>query len=160
MKAGPDEIIRQIQEGYSGEPWHGFSTMQILQGVTARQAFALPPGEGHSIAEIVLHLVSWQNEVRRRLQGQWPELPAEGDWPTSDQQSEDGWQRCLERLRASMERLLEELGRLSAEALDKRVGDKTDRFLGSGMSMRAMAYGVVSHNAYHSGQIAVLKKQV
>jgi uncharacterized damage-inducible protein DinB len=153
------EIIRQIRDGYTGEPWHGYATLKILEGIGAGQAFARPLRDVHSIAEIVRHMVSWQDEVRYRLQGQAPGLPPEGDWPEAGPGTESEWQSCLEKLRESTGRLLDFLTTLPAAALNRRVGSSSDRSLATGMSVRAMLYGVVSHNAYHSGQIAILKKE-
>jgi uncharacterized damage-inducible protein DinB len=153
-----DEIIRQILDGYAGEPWHGYSTREIMEGITASQAFAHPIPGAHSIAEIVLHMISWQNEVINRVQGQAPGLPSEGDWPTIGPGGEPEWRSCRARLQESTDQLVATVRSAPADLLDRRVGSSADRSLATGMTMRATLHGVVSHNAYHSGQIALLKK--
>jgi hypothetical protein len=63
---------------------------------------------------------------------------------------------------AALGESLEELARavesLPPAGLDRRVGTLGDRSLGTGVSCREMIHGLVQHNAYHSGQIALLRK--
>ena len=41
----------------------------ILQGIDAKRAAARPIAGGHSIWELVLHMIGWKNETTRRLSG-------------------------------------------------------------------------------------------
>ena len=150
----------QLRKGYSDDPWHGPATVAALQGVTAAEAAAHPIPGAHSIWELVLHMTAWQNEVRRRLAGKEPTLPEEGDWPAPAETSEAAWQRDRERLGSSLETLLEVLGGLSEEDLERRGGAISDRdpALGTGVTHRAMVSGLLQHHAYHTGQISLLRK--
>jgi hypothetical protein len=47
---------------------------------------------------------------------------------------------------------------LEADELLAMVGDTKDRPLGTGVTCLDMLVGVLQHNAYHSGQIALLAK--
>jgi uncharacterized damage-inducible protein DinB len=153
-------LHEQIRKGFSDDPWHGPSTLSLLEELTAQEAAARPIPEGHSIWEIVLHMISWQNEVRRRLAGNPPAEPEEGDWPKVGKVSETRWRQDLERLGASLTDLLDMLDSLQEKDLDRIGGGLSDRdpALGTGVTLRAMVNGLVQHNAYHSGQIALLRK--
>lgn len=153
-------LREQIRKGFSDDPWHGPSTLTLLQGLTAEAAAAYPVPGGHSVWEIVLHMISWQNEVRRRLEGNEPDMPEEGDWPEVGQVTEAAWKRDRKRLGESLTDLLDTLNSLREEDLDRTGGglDDRDPALGTGVTLRAMVNGLVQHNAYHSGQIALLRK--
>jgi uncharacterized damage-inducible protein DinB len=154
-------LHEQLRKGYSDDPWHGPSTVDALQGITAEEAAAHPIPEAHSIWDLVLHMTAWQNEVRRRLAGKEPTLPEEGDWPAAPvEASEAAWQRDRERLGSSLETLLELLGGLSEKDLERTGGAISDRdpALGTGVTHRAMVSGLLQHHAYHTGQISLLRK--
>jgi uncharacterized damage-inducible protein DinB len=150
-------LREQLRKGYSDDPWHGPSTVDALRGITAAEAAAHPVPGAHSVWEIVLHMTAWQNEVRRRLGGKEPTLPQEGDWPAPGGTSEADWQRDRERLGASLDELLDGLSEADLERTGGAISDR-DPVLGTGVTHRAMVNGLVQHNAYHSGQISLLRK--
>jgi uncharacterized damage-inducible protein DinB len=149
----------QLRKGYSDDPWHGPDTTSLLADVTAEEAAAHPVAGAHSLWEIVLHMTAWQNEVRRRLGGKAPSLPEEGDWSEPGEISAAAWRRDRERLGESLDELLRALaGRTDAD-LDRAGGSLSERdpALGTG-THRDMINGLVQHNAYHGGQLALLRK--
>jgi hypothetical protein len=50
------------------------------------------------------------------------------------------------------------LRRLPAARLSDRIGDLREASLGTGISCAVMLAGLAQHNAYHGGQIAILKR--
>ncbi|HEX3527200.1 MAG TPA: DinB family protein [Thermoanaerobaculia bacterium] len=150
-------LTELLRKAHADEPWHGPSVADTLRDLTAAQAAARPIPGAHSIWELVLHLAAWQGEVTRRLQGNAPAMPDEGDWPAVGVVSEAAWQSALEHLDATFGRLLETLGGLTDADLD-RSGGSLDRALGTGAQLRTMAVGLLQHAAYHSGQVVMLRK--
>ena len=154
-------LHEQLRKGYSDDPWHGSATVEILQDVTAEEAAAHPIPNAHSIWEIVLHMTGWLNEVRRRLGGHEPDMSEAGDWPEPGEVSEAAWQRDRSHLDASVAELLDALSALREEDLGRlggSIAEVRNPALGTGVTHRAMLNGIVQHNAYHSGQIALLRK--
>jgi uncharacterized damage-inducible protein DinB len=149
-----------LHKAHTDEPWHGPSTTDTLSGVTAEQAAAHPIPGAHSIWELVLHLAAWNGEVVRRLEGNAPAMPQEGDFPEIGDTSEAAWKQARERLDASHTRVLDTLARLADADLDRPGGSITDRALGTGVTHRTMVEGLLQHAAYHSGQIVLLRKAV
>jgi uncharacterized damage-inducible protein DinB len=149
------EIARiqdQLQRAYDGDAWHGPSLCAILCGVTAQKAAAKPIPASHSIWELVLHVAVWQRIVVRRLAGETiVEIPEEQNFPLVKDASEEAWRKTLEELRQAHRQLYDAIGRLS----DERLGDIIS---GKGYTAYFMLHGVVQHNLYHAGQIAILKK--
>lgn len=159
MSSG-ERLARLLDRGYREDPWHGPPTAELLADLDAKAATGRPFPRAHSIWEIVLHMTGWQDEVLRRLGGATPCLPAEGDWPEVGEPSEARWQAARAALKASTERLQAAVAMLSAEALERRVGVARDRPLGAGVTLDDTVHGIVQHNAYHSGQIAILRRAI
>ncbi|HVP44063.1 MAG TPA: DinB family protein [Terriglobales bacterium] len=144
-------ITDQMRRSFDGDAWHGPAVMEILKGVTARQAAAKPLSGAHSIWELVLHLTTWSSVVTRRLKGEALEPTAAEDYPAISDQSEAAWQRAVESLRRTHDALLAAVERLPESRL-------ADAVPGKPYSFEFMLLGVVQHDLYHAGQIALLKK--
>ena len=155
-----DRIVDQLQREHSGDPWHGSPLVSILDGVTAEQAAAKPLAGVHSIWELVLHVTAWKGEVRRRLSGAPAGEPEEGDWPSVGTPTAERWHDALNRLRATHDHLLAAIRRLQENRLFEPTNDPRDPPLGTCVSYYELLHGIVQHDVYHSGQIALLKKSL
>ncbi len=155
--SGP-ALATLLRKGYSSDPWHGPATVDLLSDVPFTAAAARPIPDGHSIWEIALHMTAWQREVVRRLGGAEPQDPADGDWPIPPMPGQEAWDRARAELGACLEQLATAVAALSDEDLRELVGTARDRALGSGITRAEMVAGLLQHNAYHSGQIALLRK--
>jgi uncharacterized damage-inducible protein DinB len=129
----------------------------VLDGLTADQAHAKPHDLPHSIAEVVAHLLYWQEWVNGRATVGFrriPEHAAQG-WPAVPA---DGW----DALRLRYLHAIEEAKRLAASvSLDDGLlppGTQDPFFakesLGSGVVRTAL------HNAHHLGQVITLRQLI
>ena len=134
-----------------GDAWHGPPVDANVAGVTADQAKARPIAAGHSIWEIVLHIAVWDRVVTRRLAGPSFEPSAAQDWPTLTDTSERAWRSAVGDLRQARNELRAALVAFDPARLDDTVPGKSYSFY-------VMAHGIVQHDLYHAGQIAVLRK--
>jgi len=153
-----DRILDELSREFEGDPWHGSPTRDILRDVTAAQAAARPLPAAHSIWELVLHMIAWKNEVTRRLSGHPASEPLEGDWPPVGETTPERWTAALEDLGRSHRTLLAAVRELSEARLLEPTKDPRDRATGAGVSHYVLLHGIVQHDVYHSGQIAMLKK--
>lgn len=151
-------LAEQVDAALSGPAWHGASLEENLKGLTAEQAAARPVAEAHSIWELVLHLTAWTAEVTRRLGGAAPAAPAEGDWPAVGAVSPGAWAETIARLGSAHGELAEAVRRYPPERWTDRVGGARDAPLGTGVSYAEMVQGLLQHDAYHGGQIGLLRK--
>ena len=151
-------LIDQLQRAHDGDPWHGSPLMAILNGVTHEQAARRVPNGGHSIWQLVLHITGWRNEVARRASGEPAAEPAAGDWPEVGDPTAARWAEALAALGTSHERLVAVTGGLSDERLLQPTNDPRNRPLGTGVTYYELLHGIVQHDAYHAGQIAMVKK--
>jgi uncharacterized damage-inducible protein DinB len=150
-------LIDLLQRAHDGDAWHGPSVMAVLDGVDAGMARARPIAAGHTIWETALHIVAWRHEVEQRVAGKKPALPAEGDWPPVPADAAE-WDRLRDRLHASHGSLVAAVARLTDEDLERLVGVEREAGLGSGVTVAVMLHGIVAHDVYHAGQIALLRK--
>ena len=153
-----DALIQQLSATHSGEPWYGTSREKLLDGVSAKQASFKPVTGGHSIWEQVLHMISWTREVTRRIRGQAPATPAEGDWPTPRDDSDAAWSETRQQLSAAHQEMLATIRTQPADRWDQPVGSTQDPALGTGVTVLGMVIGLAQHDAYHIGQIATLRR--
>jgi uncharacterized damage-inducible protein DinB len=148
-----ERIADQLQRAYEGDAWHGPSLRQLLSGVTADQAAARPIEGAHTIAEIVRHIAVWDEVARRRLQGEAvTNLDPSQDWPSPGAAEAAAWSGLLQKLEEANRKLREAI--LAAE--EGRLGESSPGE--SQHTIYGMLHGVVQHDLYHAGQIALLKK--
>jgi uncharacterized damage-inducible protein DinB len=154
-----DELISDLDRGHAGDPWHGPSRAAVLSDVSAEEAGWRPPGGAHSIWELVLHMTGWTGEMASRLRGAPPKLPAAGDWPAVPSAVTDAeWKRALQALEVAHGELVGALRAMDPATLGEQMSKARDAPLGTGVTYRTMLRGVAQHDAYHTGQIAILKK--
>jgi hypothetical protein len=84
------------------------------------------------------------------LAGKPKEPAAEEDWRDVTQLP---WTEAVEELENAESRLCDAVARLSVDDLDNIV-------VGRDYTVYVMVHGVIQHNLYHGGQIAILKKQL
>src|SRR5678815_841892 len=143
-------VIDEPERSLEGEPWHGASMSEILEGVSAREAAAHPVAGGHSIWELVFHVTAWVRAVHSRVQGKATEPEGESNWPSVRDTSEKAWTVALEDLRQSQSELIATLKTLSDADLSASVPSRDyDRAY--------LLHGLTQHNAYHAGQMSLLK---
>ena len=147
-------IADQLRRAFAGDAWHGDSLFEILNGVTAAQAAARPIKNAHTIWELVLHIAAWDNAVLRRLGGVAVELSDTQNFPTVTDTSETAWRKALAEVQRVHDELVEAVSVLSDSRLDEIVPGKE----GAHYTFYYMLHGVVQHELYHAGQIALLKK--
>jgi len=148
-----DRILDQLKRAFEGGAWHGPSVKEVLHGVTATQAHARPLGNAHSIWELVQHIAVWEDVGRRRLEGDPAEVPISSpeDWPPAEDASEVAWDRARAALERGHQSLVEAISRVPESRLDEPI-------LEGKSTVYVTLHGVIQHDLYHSGQIAMLKK--
>ncbi|HLY16755.1 MAG TPA: DinB family protein [Bryobacteraceae bacterium] len=148
-----NRIVDQLHRAWEGPAWHGPALGELLAGVMADTAAQHSIPGAHTIWEIVLHVTVWISVVARRIEGQSiPTLPPAEDWPAAPEPSEAGWRDAINLLAEAQRDLEDKARQLPDDRLREKVlGDRP-------YSIYTMLHGVVQHNLYHAGQIALLKK--
>lgn len=148
-----ERILDQLKRAYEGNAWHGPSVREVLAGVTAAQAHARPVANAHNIWELAQHIAVWEDVGRRRLGGDPAaiEISSATDWPPPGDLSEAAWEQAKAALDRGHQALVETVSSVPDSRLDEPILE--------GMStVYVTLQGVIQHDLYHAGQIAVLKK--
>jgi uncharacterized damage-inducible protein DinB len=152
-----DRLIDQLTRAYDGEPWHDAPLKLLVADVTAAEAAARPIGRAHNIFELALHLAGWKREVAARLRGQPAGAPPQGDWPAVPADLEAGWREVRAALEDAHRELVAEVRRLGDAGLDRLTRDTRPDVTTPDTGWQA-AMGILQHDAYHAGQIGLLKR--
>ena len=144
-------ILEQYDHALNGGAWHGDSVWEILGRVRPEQAFRRLSPITHSIWELVAHISFWETEVFRRLKKLPAPSEAELNFPKAPAATPDNWNRALAGLRKSNTDFRKCLADLADSQLEEPLSapDKT---------VYVEVHGVIQHNVYHAGQIALLAK--
>jgi len=149
-------LIRRTIQPLRGQAWHGGPTpVGALRGVRADEARWSPPGGRQSIWRLTLHIAYWKYTISRHLLGgdiprfprspaNFPALPATPD--------EKAWAADRALLADEHRRLVAALSRLDPALLGRRPPQ------GKRWTWGEMAIGILVHDAYHTGQIQMIKR--
>jgi uncharacterized damage-inducible protein DinB len=145
-------LAEAVEHSMSGPMWHGPSLAELIGDLTPAQASARPLKGVHTIWELVLHLAAWNEVVRNRLTRAHD--PSEDEqWPKIPDTSAEAWRSAVQRLKDAHRDLAADVADLSDEAI-KALAPNRDH------SVAVMIHGIIEHDAYHGGQIAMLKKAI
>jgi uncharacterized damage-inducible protein DinB len=147
-------LADQLRRAFDKDAWHGDAMFEMLAGVTAKTAAARPIPNAHTIWEILLHVTAWDDVVIRRVGGAAVALTDEQNFPPVRDTSEAAWRRTLEAVKKTHDDLVKLVAAFPDSRLHDRVQGKPQDYY----DFYYMFSGVVQHELYHAGQIALLKK--
>jgi uncharacterized damage-inducible protein DinB len=147
-------LADQIRRAFEGEAWHGDSLLELLKGVNAATAAAKPIKNAHSIWELILHIAAWDDIVRQRTGGKAVMPTDEQNFPPVKDTSEAAWHKALEDAKRAHNELVKAVAAFPDSRLQEQVPGKTQNYY----NFFYMFSGIVQHELYHAGQIALLKK--
>jgi uncharacterized damage-inducible protein DinB len=153
-----ERLRRELDATLGGDPWYGLAVSRILEGIDASKAAAHPVHGAHSIWELVAHMTAWVNETNRRLLGGAHGDPLEGDWPAVASTTPDSWSAACSALRQAHVDLARTLTAMNDSDLGRQIAGAQVDGSGQPVTFYRTAVGLLQHDAYHAGQIALLKK--
>jgi len=153
-------LMQELSRSVFNDPWHGASLKEILDNVDPELVFLKSTSNTHSIIEIALHINSWIEEVTSRFEGTVPANPLSGDWPIPKFDTPEYWEIIKERIYDNSNRLFLIIDNFPEERLEVIAGEEKNPELGTGFTFRGMIFGILQHNAYHSGQISLINKLI
>lgn len=150
----PEFWIRVLDEAFHGPAWHGPSLKSTLRQCTHAEAGRrLAPGR-NTVWELVLHAAYGKHLVRARLTNdrrRFPRPLGRSWWPRIVDPTPDGWQQDLALLDASHAALTRSIADATSTQLARRRA-------GTRHTMSDELMGIVLHDTYHAGQIALVRK--
>ncbi|MGO9646908.1 MAG: DinB family protein [Terriglobales bacterium] len=147
-------LADQIRRAFDGDAWHGDSMLELLANVDAETAAAHPIKGAHSIWELLLHVAAWDDAVLRRTGGAGVELSDRENFPTVNDTSEKAWRNAVEQVKKKHDTLVKAVAAFPDSRLHEQVPGKKEKYY----DHFYLFSGIVQHELYHAGQIALLKK--
>lgn len=153
MKASEiSRIITMLTNAYDGAAWHGASMMEILNKISADQAFHASK-HIHRICELVQHIIAWRVFAIKRLEGDIIyEVSQNENWKEFDIKDEHTWDKIKQELDDSQQKLINALQKVD----DQRLAEKVE---GKAYDYYTLVHGVIQHDLYHLGEIALLARE-
>jgi hypothetical protein len=146
-----EELTLAYEGDEKGEGRFAPALRPLLKDVDAQRALVKPIPTAHNIWEIVLHLTGWKEYVADWIEGVYGQPSDERDWPKIIQPDDEGWRAAIIELHAQQMRLIAAAEKIPVAQLhEPPEGRKTTRY--------AILHGILQHDCYHGGQIAILKK--
>jgi uncharacterized damage-inducible protein DinB len=144
-------IAEQMRRVMVGAAWHGPSVLEALEGLPASAASAHPVPGAHSVWELVRHIDFTQRLLARRLKGEDPPATDADFFPAVSDTSEPAWNAAVAALRTQEEALCAAVATLGDDRLAAPITP-------SGGTVYETFHGHAQHNAFHAGQIRLLRK--
>jgi len=148
-------LADQARRAFAGEAWHGDPINELLRDVDAKTAAAHPIPGAHSIWELVLHIAFWDRAVVRRIGGSAVDPTDRENFPAIIDSSEAAWNKAVEYAQRTHDEMVSAIAAFPDSRLNEGVPGKSQQPYYDYFYMFA---GIVQHELYHGGQIALLKK--
>jgi len=135
------------------EGWY-LPLAEAVKGLSAREAAWQPPGGGNTIWQTLNHLNFYNelmvNRITNTPGGPAVETNEETFGATGDPEDEEGWAAAVVRAHELAERVDAAVGKLTEAELGRQ--------LQNGGTMAEALVSWLMHDAYHTGQIVLLRK--
>jgi uncharacterized damage-inducible protein DinB len=146
-----DEVKRitsLLRKTFERHAWYGPSVMEVISDITPDLAICRLENT-HSIIELINHMTSWRTYVIKKIHGDY-------DFKIDDSTNfplHTDWKASVERLQATQHELLQVLEQFESSKLSENVPHD-----GRPYTFYALLHGIIHHDIYHTGQIALIKK--
>lgn len=148
------DIIESLKDTLYGKPWYGKAIVSILRETDPGNAYHRKDPAFPTPTELLYHMVNWASFTLSCLVINTPEQARQyeaTDWRRVNPET-DSWERAFDEF-ITIHHLIVEVLRL-----------KNNQFLVEAVEARTynMGYllsGLVHHNIYHAGQIALMNKK-
>ena len=151
-----EKLAKEFDLIISGDAWYGSPVLAILEQVEDSSIHQKMPNI-HTIAELLLHLIAWNEEVTQRLLGKPARLPSRGDWPDASLMTKV---QLIGLFKFSNEQFKEAIKNVAESDWNALIIDKREPAVGNGVTNEALVRGLIQHTVYHAGQIAMLTKHL
>ena len=146
-------ISKLFSDLYDGDAWIDVTIVGTLKNVNSGQAFSRPIANLNTIWEIINHLISWRETVLKRMNGEIVEEPKNNFFEQIKNNSQEAWSAILKRFEESQQKWLEFLSKFNDQDIGKF-------YVQSKYTYYDLIHGILQHDAYHLGQVVLLKKMV
>ena len=136
-------LLAQLKSTHTSKEWF-VTTAAAFDGVTVEQAKWKDEKGNHSIGQLAYHLLFWNARELQKLKGEKPAQFSGNNEETFDNYDAKAWKDTVEKL----DQVLTEMEKVVEGMDEAKLKTFANEIAHSG-----------THNAYHLGQIVVLRRQ-
>ena len=144
-----NRIVKLFADLQHGECWVGNNFKEALHGVDHITAAKHIPGVNNSIWQLIAHITYWRTRVVNRLTGS-DNPPPFADFLLPEILNEMHWKQTLLDFESAYHLLRNAIHYFKEENLDKPSPKE-------GQTFYQVILGCLQHDAYHLGQLVILK---
>ncbi len=145
-----NRIVKLFADLQHGDCWIGVNYKEVLHGVDAAGAVKNISGNTNNTWQLVAHITYWRTAVVNRLTGSLNPPPF-ADFLLPDELSEANWRQALHDFESAYHLLRNAIHNFKEDNLDKPSPKE-------GQTYYQLIMGCLQHDAYHLGQLMLLKK--
>jgi len=148
-----ETLLKQYDRCYNENGWF-VAVRNAIEGVTAEQAAWKPEGSDNSIWESLTHITYYNNAYLQRFKGTEFQYDTDDNDETfrGGQPTDEVWRGVIEKLDAVMTEWRQLIEHADESKFSEPVPTKPERIWAE------LIADVNAHNAYHGGQILLLRK--
>jgi len=147
-----NRIVKLFTDLQHGDCWIGTNFKEATQGVDATLAQQTIGNSQNSIWQLVFHIIYWRTTVINRLNGSIDPPPFK-DMSLPDSLNEESWKQTLIDFEATYHQLRSTIAHFKEDSLHKPSPKPEQSFY-------QLMLGCLQHDAYHLGQIVLLKRAI
>ena len=149
-------ILDLIDQAFDHKAWHGPNLRGSIRGLDIEQVCWRPAPAKHNIWELTLHAAYWKYIVRRRLLNEEKgsfDLPGSNFFarPADGYSDQKAWDKDVKLLVKTHRALRNAIAALRPKDLESTAS-------GGKYSVLQTVNGIAAHDAYHTGQIQLIKR--
>jgi DinB superfamily len=133
-------LLQGLHETHNQKNWF-VSGKEAMEGLTAEQV-AWTDGKNHSVGQLVKHIVFWNSQMLAQFKGEKPPQPPAND--ETFKLDPKQWSAIVKQFDDDMTKLEELVSAADDATLQK---------------MAPAAARIAQHNAYHIGEIVMVRKE-
>lgn len=144
-------IKKIVSDQFDGVPWLDVNIADTIRDLSCVDA-AKKTGDLNSIWQIVNHMIEWREVLWKKLYGDKVFVPENNFIEDIEDTSQIAWKQTLERFEHSQKNILKFL------SIEKDYD--YDKTFTNGNTFYEHLLAILQHDAYHLGQIVLLKKLI
>lgn len=150
MKTNINHLTKLLNDHFNGNPWIDVTIIGEIKKLSAKQAAYKPAGL-NSVWEIVNHMLAWRKALIGRVKGKPVKYSDDNFFRLVKNKTPEAWKRTIEELKKSQKVIITFLKKQKDELLETVSPT-------SGYTYYELVEAILIHDAYHTGQIVLIKK--
>jgi uncharacterized damage-inducible protein DinB len=147
-----ERLIKLVEDHFDGNPWLDVNIMKHLNEINYVDA-AIKIGNANSIWQLVYHMMHWRITNMRRVGGMMIPAPNHNFIIQIPNQSKIAWEKLKNDFMKTHYDFVDFLKNFDESKMD-------EIYEGNGHTYYEHLQGILIHDAYHLGQIVLLRKLI